>query len=113
MRNGVAIEEDAQFLVAMTSYRGAGGGNFPGLYDDQTILRTTLDLRVALHDEVAQNGVPQDISGSVWQFETDPGQRVVIETSPNAAAYINEIASFAPEVIGENAAGFLEVSVAI
>lgn len=113
MRNGVAIDEDAQFLVAITSYRGAGGGNFPGLHDEQRVLRTPLDLRAALHDDVAQNGVPQDISGSVWRFETDPGQRVIIETSPNAATYINEIANFAPEVIGENAAGFLEVSVAI
>ena len=112
-RHGVTIGANDQFLVAITSYRGAGGGNFPGLHNDHRILRTPLDMRTALDDDVVLGGLPPSTTGSVWRFAPALGQRVVIETSPQAAKHLDDIAGFDPQIIGENAGGFLELSVAM
>lgn len=107
------VDEDARFLVAMTSYRGAGGGNFPGLKGAREILRTDYDLTEALHRTAAQDMPTADSCTSVWRFASRPRARVVIETSPNAIAHLDQIAAFDPQVIGQNEAGFLELRVLI
>ena len=105
------VAPDQLFLLAVTSYRGAGGGNFPGLPDDPHVLRTEIDLRKALCDDIASGPLPPE--QPAWSFSNPNGKRVLIETAPNACAHLEDIAQFDPKVIGVNAAGFLEVSVAL
>ncbi|WP_299722627.1 5'-nucleotidase C-terminal domain-containing protein [uncultured Tateyamaria sp.] len=110
---GEPVDADASFLVAMTSYRGAGGGNFPGLSGAREVLRTDHDLTEALHRTAMQGPPDPELCPSVWRFAPARHQRVVIETSPNAMAHLNEIAAFDPQEIGRNDQGFLELSVLI
>ena len=110
---GTPVDEDARFLVAMTSFRGAGGGNFPGATESAQVVRTNHDLTDAIHRAVERGAMLPHQSSSVWRFDTQRPSRVFIETSPRARAHLDEIAAFEPEVIGENEAGFLEVSVLI
>ncbi|MEL6888956.1 MAG: 5'-nucleotidase C-terminal domain-containing protein [Pseudomonadota bacterium] len=107
------IDEDARFLVAMTSFRGAGGGNFPGITDDTPVVRTNHDLNDALHHTVARGALSPAPCQTVWRFAPEQPSRVFIETAPRARVHLDEIAAFEPQVIGENKAGFLEVSVLI
>ncbi|MEM6372243.1 MAG: 5'-nucleotidase C-terminal domain-containing protein [Pseudomonadota bacterium] len=107
------IDCDAAFLVAMTSYRGAGGGKFPGLDNACDVLRTEHDLTDALHRLVRRGPMAVNDMPTAWRFAARHGMQVVIETSPNAEYHLDEIADFAPSIIGLNDAGFLEVGVTI
>jgi len=107
------LDDTAPFLVAMTSYRGAGGGNFPGLTSHSEILRTDYDLTEALHETVSGGLPAPGTYRSTWRLASSHTRRVIIETSPNARDHLSEIAAFDPRVIGENPAGFLELSVSV
>lgn len=102
-----------KFLLAMTSFRGAGGGAFPGLRGEPHVMRTDIDLLTALRKDVADGPLLPTSTPTTWRFTEAIGQRVVIETSPNARAHLHDIAHFDPKEIGVNAAGFLELSVAL
>lgn len=110
---GELVDEEMSFLVAVTSYRGAGGGRFPGVSDRSQIVRTDCDLAEALHRTAARGALAPDLCPSVWRFACTRPARVIIETSPNAKEHLREIAAFDPQVIGTNASGFLELSVVI
>ncbi|WP_415401479.1 5'-nucleotidase C-terminal domain-containing protein [Tateyamaria sp. SN3-11] len=111
--DGNPVAPEDAFLVAMTSYRGAGGGGFPGLATSPTVLRTEIELSAALRTEIAAAPLPDTPEPSVWQFVPDLGAQVVIETSPNALSHLDEIADFAPEPLGINDAGFAELRVTL
>ncbi|WP_415921953.1 5'-nucleotidase C-terminal domain-containing protein [Tateyamaria sp. SN6-1] len=115
----VAMTHDAQpirdtdrFLVAMTSYRGAGGGGFPGL-SGKTPLKTETPVFTALQRHLRANTLdPRDWS-SVWSFATSQPRDVIVETSPRAIAYLEDIAAFAPEPLGLTDAGFMQLRVTL
>lgn len=110
---GQPVAPDQKFLMALTSYRGAGGGGFPGLPSDPHVLRTDIDLLTALCEDVANGPLPSIPTPSAFSFADAGGKRVLIETSPHAGAHLDDIARFDPQVIDVNAAGFLELSVAL
>lgn len=110
---GDPIDVEQQFLVAVTSYRASGGGLFPGLNDKTQIIRTHVDQLAALHRDVAQLGLPNPDPSPPWVLRTERPKRVIIETSPNAPAHLQDIAQFDPHVIGQNTAGFVELNVTI
>lgn len=111
--NGQDVATDAEFLVAMTSYRGAGGGSFPGLETADTILRTEVDLAQAIREDLKIVPLGHDPSQTAWRFVSGLYQQVVIETSPNAANHLEDIASFEPKPIGLTENGFLQIQVTI
>ncbi len=110
---GTPVHPDHLFLVAMTSYRGAGGGAFPGLTHETNIVRTDVDLAHALRDEITGTDLPTHPAPSVWQFVNGLDASVLIETAPAAQAHLNDIARFAPEPAGRSEAGFLRIRVTI
>lgn len=110
---GAPVADDARFVVAMTSYRGAGGGAFPRLASPSDGIATQTTLGQALHDVVRSDPSAFDPAPSVWRFVGDSDTRVLIETSPHARAHLHEIAGFDPKIVGLNQAGFLELDVAI
>ncbi len=111
--NGVPIAEDARFLVAMTSYRGAGGGAYPGLTRDTTLVRTDVELKSALRDQLSRRGAIPVQQHPVWHFNGAHDTPTIIETSPNAAQHLDDIAVFDPIPIGLSDAGFLRIKVLI
>jgi len=112
-RNGVPVASTDTFLVAMTSYRGAGGGVFPGLTHDTNIVRTDIDLADAVRRELTRGAFTTGLDRSVWQFAPDLGKTVVIQTAPDAQTHLDEIARYAPEPTGLTDNGFLQVRVTL
>ncbi|WP_420012625.1 5'-nucleotidase C-terminal domain-containing protein [Tateyamaria sp.] len=110
---GADIAADDRFLVAMSSYRGAGGGNFPGLDTATQVLRTELDMRKAVSETFRDAPVGAASAPSAWHFVTGLEAQVIIETAPWTTAHLEDIARFDPRPMGLNAAGFLEVQVTI
>ena len=111
--NSAPVDPKASFLVAMTSYRGSGGGNYPGIANNPDVLHTDFDLGETLYTTVPEViDAPLDCAPT-FRFAPFHTKRVIIETSPKAERYLDEIAAFDPQVIGLNAAGFLELDVLI
>lgn len=108
---GAPVRADTRFLLAMTSYRGAGGGNFPGLGPQAQLVRTPVELRDAVRAEIADNAPGPDTTP--WHFARAEPRRRVIQTSPAAEALLSEIAQFDPTVLGLDASGFLRVEVSL
>ncbi|MEO0403159.1 MAG: 5'-nucleotidase C-terminal domain-containing protein, partial [Pseudomonadota bacterium] len=108
---GKPIDASDRFLVAMTSYRGAGGGAFPGVGCET--IRTEVEVKDALR-QLIRNGGPNEASPEpAWHFSTGHKAPVLIETSPRATQHLDEIAKFNPIVAGKNSAGFLQLEVSI
>lgn len=107
---GIEVGADDTFLVALSSYRGAGGGGFPGTGVNAAIITQTA-LTNALETCLrAQNAL---VSNSVWHFAKHLGKTVTIETSPRAAEHLDDIARFNPEPLGLTEAGFIEIAVTL
>lgn len=111
--NGIDLAPDSKFLVAMTSYRGAGGGAFPGLTTAETILRTDADLAKAVQKELIEEPLGDAPAPSAWHFASNLSQQVMLETSPDAADHLDSIARFDPHPMGLTDAGFLQIRVTL
>lgn len=109
--DGRDIRAQDRFVLAMTSFRGAGGGNFPGLGAETPTLRTDVELREAVRREVARDFRPPN--ALPWRFANQGRHRRVIHTSPAAEPYLGDIAGFEPEPLGLDQSGFLKVAVTV
>lgn len=110
---GVDVAPASQFLVAMTSYRGAGGGSFPGLPEAETIVQTSVDLATALRSDLREEPLGEKPAPSAWRFSPGHGRQVVIDTSPDAMQHFNDISHFDPKPVGQTRDGFLRLQVTI
>lgn len=111
-RDGNPLAPEARYLVAMTSYRSAGGGGFPGT-GGPVAVKTDVPVLDALRSYLATHPIGPAHTPSVWSFAPSVMQPVVIETSPRAMAHLDEIAAFSPEPLGLTDAGFLQVRVTL
>ena len=111
-REGTPVEDDTPFLVAMTSYRGAGGGGFPGT-GGAAAVQTDVSVVDALRTHLAAHQIGAQRAPSVWSFATSTKTPVTIETNPRAEAHLDEIAHHAPQPLGLTDAGFLKVRVTL
>ncbi|MEM6759409.1 MAG: 5'-nucleotidase C-terminal domain-containing protein [Pseudomonadota bacterium] len=107
---GREVVADDTYLVAMTSYRAAGGAGFPGTGYDAA-LKTEIALDDALLDVLRDEAAVHQ--PSVWRFAERLGHRVTIETSPRAEAHLSDIARFDPEPIGLTPTGFLKIAITL
>jgi 2',3'-cyclic-nucleotide 2'-phosphodiesterase / 3'-nucleotidase len=113
LHKGDAVADDAEFLVAMTSYRGAGGGLYPGQTDRPIAVRTDIEVKAALRSGLGNGELHITQPASVWRFADRPETPVIVETAPTAMRYLDDIAQFNPEPLGETASGFLQLRVSI
>lgn len=111
-RHGQPVAPQDAFLVAMTSYRGAGGGGFPST-DGPATLTTDIPVIDALRSHLGRHPVGHEHAPSVWSFADGPQRPVVIETSPRAAACFEEIAALDPVPLGLTDAGFMRVRITL
>ncbi|GGX43706.1 2',3'-cyclic-nucleotide 2'-phosphodiesterase [Tateyamaria omphalii] len=111
---GRPVSAQARFVVAMTSYRGAGGGNYPGIGPQTEIVRTQVEMRDALRAAVTHD-LPSTIVPGVqpWRFKPNQSARRVIQTSPVAAGHLSYISEFDPQLLGLDESGFLQIEVTI
>ena len=110
--DGRPVSSEDSFLVAMTSYRGAGGGGFPGTGVPFAV-ETDVPASMAIRSYLAARTVCADHAASVWSFASGATASVLIETSPRAALHLDEIASFQPEPLGLTQEGFLQIRVTL
>jgi len=104
--NGALVEPGARFLVATNSFRAGGGGDFPGAEGDSVVLRGHKTSRDILLDYV-QSGAAEGLDHrEIWSFVPAGKATVLFDTSPSARAHIDEIAHFAPELLGDLDSGF-------
>lgn len=108
------VQPCERFVLAMTSYRGAGGGNFPGLGAQAIAVRTDVELRDAVRQTIAGDGIPSlRNSAPTWTFVPSSRSRRVIRTSPAAEAHLAYISKFNPRPLGLDESGFLQVQVTV
>ncbi|MBY5934627.1 5'-nucleotidase C-terminal domain-containing protein [Tateyamaria omphalii] len=111
-RRGRDVDPHERFVLAMTSYRAAGGGNFPGIGPHTRTVRTDIELRAALRAEVMRDDALNAVQGALpWHFVGTKQTRRVIQTAPSAADHLSDIAAFEPRVLGLDDDGFLRLEV--
>ena len=110
---GRAVAPDQRFVVALNSFRSAGGGNFAALRGAQRIALPRVSLRDALRDYLAGRLARDPLADAPppWRFAPMPGTRVCVPTGPGAGTYLDELAGRGVEVGGLDKAGFLRLFV--
>lgn len=108
---GRAVQDSDRFVVALNSYRAAGGGNVHALQKAIAQDCPALSLRDVVRDAVAEGVAP--IVSDPRQLCAGPGQRVELITGPGAHAYLSELTGrdADPGEITEN--GMLRLSLAL
>lgn len=101
------VPPEAEFILATSSYRAAGGGGFPGCGDPAhlalsapTLVRSIVGAYLALEGPFRAPDAP------IWRFVPMPGTTAVLETGIAALAHLPRAAM---EAIGTSDAGFLRV----
>lgn len=110
-RGGRPIDPAEPLLVVTNNYRAAGGGGFPGTgADAEAVAASRRTNRSALLDHVqACTEVTDPPGAEVWRLQAPPGTTALFDTSPAAAAHLDEIAHLRPERQGLTEAGFLRL----
>jgi 2',3'-cyclic-nucleotide 2'-phosphodiesterase/3'-nucleotidase len=105
-RDGVPVAADAQFLVAFTSYRAGGGGGYPICGTPVETSNPLPSIQSIVADSLSRTGpcsVPEIHLASAKTCQC------VFDTSPKAEQLLDEIAAYAPKVIGTTPDGFLRL----
>ena len=108
---GRLIADADRFVVLTNSYRAAGGGGLcPILPACRHIALAQTLNRAALVQHIEQLGrVRATKSLGGWHLTAAPGSTALFDTAPAAAACLDDIAEYHPEVVGETDQGFLRL----
>lgn len=110
---GRDIEPEADFWVAMSSYRAAGGGGFPLPENPDHRIISDLSLTDCLKAWLTTAPLDSRTFPTPWRHRPSADLPVVIDTSPQADVYLNDIAAFHPSPLGRSPAGFLRLQVTL
>lgn len=109
---GKPITDADRFLVATSSYRASGGGQFPGLHPKREILRADLAAPSVMRDFVV-SGLP-DVKRSPWRFSgRASGLHSWFDTGPGARDHLADIANLSPKPTFTTLEGFLRVEITL
>lgn len=86
---GRPVEPGMRFILATTSYRAAGGGDFPATGPRAPeVLSTPTPIRAIVGAWLAAQGPYRPPAAPIWRFAPLPGATAVLETSPHAHAHL-------------------------
>ena len=109
---GLPVAPEAQFLVAVNSFRACGGGQFPGLHPDRPVLRPELPVAEALRSFLSSGAEPD--RQEPWQFaETCAGIATWFETGAGAVKHLEEIAHLSPGRPQPQPSGFVRIPITL
>ena len=113
IHQGKPLDPLAEFLLCTNSYRASGAGCFAGTVREKLVLGGGVLVHDLLRRHVARLGRVRLTPGRNLRFTAPPGTTAILETSPEAGGYLDEIADFAPVARGLSDAGFLRLRVAL
>ncbi len=105
------VAADQQFVVALNSYRAAGGGYFPFVGQAHPLALPALPIQRILQDYLS-GALPRDPLEDAprpFRFAPMPGASAILKTGTQARQHLSELAEYKPFILGENDEGFLQV----
>lgn len=104
---GRPIDPDQPFILATNSYRGLGGGDFPGATRENLVFEGPSTNREALLEHLRRLVcVAAQRTAPAWRFCPMPGATAVFETSPRARGHLDALDALAIEDLGAGDGGF-------
>ena len=111
--NGVPLDLNAEFVLCTNSFRAQGAGGFAGTGFDGVVLEHPAITRDILCNYV-KNHSPLNIPvQSPFRLRTEQGTSAILRTGVAAHGHLDLIADFAPEILGVDKDGFLQVKVCL
>ncbi len=111
--NGVPLDMNAEFVLCTNSFRAQGAGGFAGTGFDGVVLEHPAITRDILCNYV-KNHSPLNIPvQSPFRLRTEQGTSAILRTGVAAHGHLDLIADFAPEILGVDKDGFLQVKVCL
>ena len=110
---GKPVQEDAEFILCTNSFRAQGAGGFAGTGSDSIVLEhpaITRDILRAYVTRVSPVSIPAQAPFRLLACE---GSSAVLKTGIAALAHLDEIADFAPQILGADDRGFMQVRVTL
>lgn len=111
-RNG-AVEDNQIFILATNQFRAGGGGGLISASDVDPVLESSVALPSALRSLFACGPYAPGEVTRPWRLQTDAGCRAIVETSPLATRFVEEIAAHAPHCLGLTQTGFQQIQVTL
>lgn len=110
---GRPVQPDERFVVALNSYRAAGGGHVAALAGAKELPLPRITIRDAVADYISGRQARDALedTGPAWRFAAMPGTTVTVPTGPGAAAHLHELEGTGIRVQGQDADGFLRLVV--
>lgn len=108
--NGMPVDPDQRFLVALSSYRASGGGHFNMVRHAPQLSLPPVRLRDVVRDYIAGHlkRDPLADAPSPWRFSPIGGDTSVIAlTGPAAASHLDELPANRLSLLPANADGFI------
>lgn len=109
---GKPVDPGAVFILATNSYRGLGGGDFPGATAENVVLDGPEANRDVVLRHLATRGTGRlPARRPAWRFHPLPGTTATFETGPGARAHMAALAPLRAEDLGEDDGGFVRLRI--
>lgn len=106
---GRPVGPEVRFVVAVNSYRAAGGGPYPSLPEDRLVHAGPVPVREVVADFIRNGGLDRLDPVPVWSFLPVPGASAQIETGPGLRRHPGDIAALGLVDLGLSETGFLRL----
>ncbi|MEM9550678.1 MAG: bifunctional 2',3'-cyclic-nucleotide 2'-phosphodiesterase/3'-nucleotidase [Pseudomonadota bacterium] len=108
--DGVEIEDNDRFVVAINSYRANGGGNVQALKSAEQIALPPRRITDILRDYVVAKGSdPIEHAPAPWRFAPARDASVAVLTGPGARAHLHSLGDLRVSEAGLDGSGFLRL----
>lgn len=107
--NGRPIDPGEEIVLVTNSFRGFGGGSFPGAGREAVIATSKLDVQTAIA-ELGQTGLP-DLPAAHFRFRRVPGASAIVDTGLGGLSHLGDLEDLPIEKLKEAPAGFLRLRV--
>ena len=108
---GEPIDPAAKFVVATNNYRAGGGGNFPDINEDVSILAAPDTNRDVIVRFIVEEGTINPSADANWSFVPLAGATALFPSGPKAVDYLSSAKGVTH--VGDGADGFAEFRLAL